>query len=63
VRILYYTIDPHGRKQWAQRPANEVLFNLPILIWLDVGFLVIPIQCENLASLAHSVLGTGSATS
>jgi len=46
VRIFFFSFDPHRIRNVIQnanigQPLDIILFNVPILFWLDAGFLVV----------------------
>eukprot|EP01119_Soliformovum_irregulare_P020815 TRINITY_DN67_c0_g2_i2.p1 TRINITY_DN67_c0_g2~~TRINITY_DN67_c0_g2_i2.p1 ORF type:complete len:387 (+),score=50.60 TRINITY_DN67_c0_g2_i2:52-1212(+) len=40
LRVFYLLFDPHGVRAIANRYGNAILYNLPILLWIDAALLL-----------------------
>jgi len=41
LRVVYYAVDPNSFRNIIPVAIGSILFNIPILIWIDVGFLML----------------------
>jgi len=55
IRAVYFAVDPYGYREILDSSAQALLFWVPVLLWLDVGFLVVLYWVElcNMSRIEH----------